>query len=42
MNGKLPKNISGTLDMQGLCNNECDAFFSISDHHVTIIPMTDD
>ena len=38
----IQNNFSGMLDLQGIENGKCDAFFNIQNNIVTIIPLTND
>lgn len=39
---KVQNSFSGMLDLQGIGNGQCDAFFNMQDNIVTIIPLTNE
>ena len=39
---KIQNSFSGMLDLQGIGNGQCDAFFNMQDNIVTIIPLTNE
>ncbi|MCH5344794.1 MAG: hypothetical protein J1E64_12210 [Acetatifactor sp.] len=42
MTKKVQNSFSGMLDLQGIGNGQCDAFFNMQDNIVTIIPLTNE
>lgn len=42
MKKEIQNSFSGMLDLQGIGNGKCDAFFNIQDNIVTIIPLTNE